>query len=95
MNEETNRPSRYMLPAGLEVIDVIQHVLPNIVGQDATKYGVAQAIRYMLRLGRKDGVGVVTDLKKARWYLDEAIRLEGGESWNPEPRPMAQKVLGE
>ena len=54
MSVETNRPSRYMLPAGLEVIDVIQHVLPNIVGQDATKYGVAQAIRYMLRLGRKD-----------------------------------------
>jgi hypothetical protein len=40
---------------------------------------LGNAVKYISRAGKKDPGKLVEDLKKARWYLDEAIkRLEAG-----------------
>jgi hypothetical protein len=39
---------------------------------------LGNTIKYIARMGRKAGVSDITDLKKARWYLDREIaRREG------------------
>jgi hypothetical protein len=53
-------------PAGIECIDVIEHMTFN----------VGSAIKYAWRAGLKPGTEAITDYEKARWYLDrEIIRL--------------------
>lgn len=94
MSEETNKPARYQLPGQIEAIDLIIQMCESL-GIPAWAYMAGNVLKYLTRLGRKDGVDPITDLKKARWYIDEAIRLQGGESWNPEPRPMARGVMGD
>lgn len=41
-------------------------------------FELGNAVKYVARAGRKPGVDAVTDLLKARWYLDaEIARLRG------------------
>lgn len=41
---------------------------------------LGNCVKYISRAGKKDPSKLVEDLKKARWYLDDAIqRLERGE----------------
>jgi hypothetical protein len=45
---------------------------------------LGNAIKYLLRAGRKPGQSAVQDLKKARWYLDRLITsLEGKDDGDP------------
>lgn len=61
-----NHPSHYNAsPSGVECIDVVEH-MPFCLGN---------AVKYVWRAGLKGDA--LTDLKKARWYLDREIaRLE-------------------
>jgi hypothetical protein len=48
-----------------EPIKVIEHY--------ALGFHVGNAVKYILRAGRKDGEDYLKDLIKARWYLDREI----------------------
>ena len=68
--EQVDHPAHYNShPAAIECIDVIEHMTFN----------VGSAIKYAWRAGLKPGADTLTDLRKARWYLDREIsRLDGG-----------------
>lgn len=54
---------------GLEAIDVIEAF--------DLSFCLGNTVKYVLRAGRKTGEATLTELKKARWYLDREIaRLE-------------------
>lgn len=36
-------------------------------------FSLGNAIKYLARAGKKPGESTLTDLRKARWYLDEEI----------------------
>jgi hypothetical protein len=57
--EEVHHPDHYLLPDGVEVIDLVEH-LP---------FNVANALKYLFRAGRKPGVDADIDRRKAIWYL--------------------------
>jgi NTP pyrophosphatase (non-canonical NTP hydrolase) len=63
-HDPVNRPSHYAIPGISECIDVI-----DALGFD---FHVASAFAYIWRSKRKGSE--LEDLKKARWYLDRAIR---------------------
>jgi hypothetical protein len=66
-HDDVNHPAHYTL-GGIEVIDAIE----------AWSLGFhrGNVVKYVARAGRKRDV--LTDLKKARWYLDREIaRIEG------------------
>lgn len=48
---------------------------------------LGNAVKYISRAGKKPGVDVVEDLKKARWYLDREIGLQGGQPADLEEHP--------
>lgn len=56
---------------GVEVIDIIRHL----------DFDCGNVVKYVLRHGRKDEEGMsniekaIEDLKKARWYLDDKIKM--------------------
>jgi len=62
-----NHPKHYNLhPAGIEAIDVIEHMTFNI----------GSAIKYTWRAGLKEGEATLKDIDKALWYLNrERARL--------------------
>lgn len=55
-------PDHYRGAAGIEAIDVIECW--------GLGYHLGSAMAYLLRLGKKPGASVETDLKKTLWYLD-------------------------
>lgn len=57
--EEVRHPDHYLLPDGVEVIDLVED-LP---------FNVANAIKYLFRAGRKPGADADIDRSKAVWYL--------------------------
>jgi hypothetical protein len=66
--DAVNHPSHYKA-GGLEAIDIIEAF--------GLGFHLGNAVKYILRAGRK-APGVLEDLKKARWYIDRAIKsLEG------------------
>lgn len=67
--DNVNNPNHYKLDGlnGVEVKDVIKSVL----GDDITSFYIGNVIKYVLRYKKKNGV---EDLRKARLYLDWAIR---------------------
>lgn len=66
--EEVNHPPHYQLPSGIEVIDLIEDM----------SYNLGNAVKYLLRAGRKPGVTRETDLRKACWYIEREISRQGG-----------------
>ncbi|HWL04518.1 MAG TPA: DUF1937 family protein [Xanthobacteraceae bacterium] len=71
MSDPVNHPSHYKA-GGLEAIDVIEAF-------DLDKdFLLGNVAKYLLRSGRKGAA--LTDLQKARWYLDRKIRALGGEA---------------
>lgn len=66
--DAVNHPLHYTSdPSGVECIQVAEH----------RSFCVGNALKYLWRAGRKGDE--ITDLKKARWYLDREIeRLEMG-----------------
>lgn len=63
-HDPVERPSHYILPSGIEVIQAVEH-LPLCRGA---------AVQYILRAGHKAGVDEIEDLKKARWNIEREIR---------------------
>jgi Protein of unknwon function (DUF3310). len=63
MSEEVNHPAHYQLQGGVEVIDLVEHL----------SFNIGNAIKYLCRAGNKPGVDLMTDLKKARWYIDREM----------------------
>jgi len=68
-HDPINHPSYYDHPsrADIECIDIIEWF----------PFNVGAAIKYLWRAGRKNP-DAITDLKKARWYIErELVRLGG------------------
>lgn len=63
-----NHPPHYQIGGGLEVIDIIDAVVP-----DPSSYYLGNILKYELRYPKKGGV---EDLEKARWYLNRLIAFE-------------------
>lgn len=61
--EQVEHPAHYQ-GNGLEAIDVIEAF--------GLGFCLGNAVKYVLRAGKKRDA--LTDLKKARWYLDREIR---------------------
>ncbi len=66
MSDPVNSPSHYRGKAPFEAIDVIESF--------ALSYGLGNAIKYILRAGRKNETTLLEDLRKSRWYLDREIQ---------------------
>lgn len=68
------RGAHYRKVGGREAIDVIESLLDDDNGlSPRRKFLVANAMKYLLRLGRKDGdAGTLADLYKAENYLHRA-----------------------
>jgi hypothetical protein len=66
--DEVTKPKHYNShPSGIECITIAQH----------HNYNVGCAIKYLWRQGMKDGAESITDLRKARQYIDfEIARIE-------------------
>ena len=70
--EEINHPDRYA-SGKFECIDV----MIDVFGTDAVKhFCILNVFKYLWRAEKKNGV---EDIKKAVWYLNKYIELEGGE----------------
>ena len=68
--EAVNHPSHYN-QGKYECIDVMVETF----GREATQnFCLLNAFKYIWRTGEKNGV---EDVKKARWYLDKYLELEG------------------
>lgn len=61
--EKVDHPAHYQSEAGIEVIDVIEAF--------GLGFHAGNAVKYILRAGKKGAA--VTDLEKARWYIDRLI----------------------
>lgn len=70
VNPAVDHPSHYQ--GKTEVIDIIEQATEGIDGRVA--FSLGNVIKYIMRHQHKGGL---EDLKKARWYLDRAIELEG------------------
>ena len=69
--DNVNHPSHYT--GKFECIDV----MIETQGVEAVKnFCICNAFKYLYRHNGKNGV---EDLKKARWYIDKYIELEGGQ----------------
>lgn len=72
--DKVNHPSHYTWLkelCGIEVIDITRHM----------NFNLGNVVKYTLRAGHKSEQGYselekeLEDLKKARWYLDDEIKL--------------------
>ena len=74
VNDEINHPAHYTA-GSIEVIDFLES------GWDFP-FHLANAIKYICRAGRKDKNALVTDLRKAVWYIDRYISYieKGGKA---------------
>ena len=72
--DNVNHPPHYQWlkdKCGIEVIDIIRHL----------DFDCGNIVKYTLRHGYKDEKGMsktekaIEDLKKARWYLDDKIKM--------------------
>ena len=74
MIDNVNHPKHYTWLkgiCGIEVIDITRHM----------DFNLGNAIKYILRSGHKsdaamsDNDKTIEDLKKARWYIDDKIKM--------------------
>lgn len=61
-----NHPPHYTF-GKIEVIEVIEDW--------SLGYHLGNAVKYMARAGRKEGSDELTDLHKAKWYLERRIKV--------------------
>lgn len=71
-NDAVRHPAHYTT-GKIEVIDFIEDKMLN--------YHRGNAVKYIVRAGRKDPAKEIEDLQKAAWYIDREIRRL--ESLNP------------
>jgi Protein of unknwon function (DUF3310) len=68
MDDPVNHPRHYTNhPSGVECITITEWM----------NFNLGNAVKYIWRAGDKGDH--ITDLKKARWYLDHEIKRLGGE----------------
>ena len=67
--EKVDHPPHYGWIAGVECIDVIEHM----------NFCLGSAIKYIWRVDRKSTEAAVDDLRKAIWYLEREIQRRGAE----------------
>lgn len=75
--ESVDGRARYTLDCGVGAEDVIAEILERVheaSGSPAAAWDVANAIKYLLRIGRKDGWAV--EVAKAENYLHHALTGE-------------------
>lgn len=65
--ESINHPDHYK-EGGLEAIDVI-----NAYAHVRGSFALGNAVKYILRAGKKDPTKYTEDLKKAIWYLQNEV----------------------
>ena len=64
MSDDVDHPSHYNAhPSGVECITIVEHM----------GFCLGNAFKYIWRADLKKGVSGLSDLKKARWYLDREI----------------------
>ena len=72
--DNVNHPPHYTWlkdKCGIEVIDIVRHM----------DFDLGNVVKYVLRQGLKSEEGMsnkekaIEDLKKARWYLDDKIKI--------------------
>lgn len=71
MSDNVNHPSHYTA-GGIECIDALAAATVGLTGIEAVD--TANAIKYLWRWKGKNGA---EDLKKAKWYIDHLIALQG------------------
>ena len=70
--DPVNSPEHYT-SGKFECIDVME----DVFGEEAVKdFCICNAFKYLYRFKKKNGV---EDIKKARWYIDHYIKIEGRE----------------
>lgn len=72
MMTNVNHPSHYNT-GKIEVIEVIE--------DQNLGFHLGNAIKYILRAGKKDPAKTLEDLNKAKWYIDRFIEIQ-----KPSPR---------
>ena len=72
MSDPVNHPSHYTT-GKIEVIDFID--------DKGLGFCLGNAVKYIVRAGKKDPAKTVEDLQKAAWYLNHYIELLINESW--------------
>ena len=79
MSDAVNHPSHYNShPSGIECLQVVRHF----------NFNLGNVIKYIWRAGKKGEEGLLKDLKKARFYLEDEIKkleteeTENTKTWN-------------
>lgn len=74
MSDAVNHPPHYTShPSGVECITVTEHM----------NFNLGNAVKYIWRVGLKSK-DPVTDLQKARWYIDREIARVGASKKGPD-----------
>lgn len=90
VNDKVNHPSHYAWLknlCGIEVIDIVRHM----------GFNLGNVVKYVLRAGHKSEEGYsdldkeIEDLKKAKWYLEDEIKLRSGEDTSDKAQIHALK----
>jgi len=69
MNDIVNHPPHYLAhPSGVECIQVTEHM----------GFCLGNAVKYIWRADHKNSA--ITDLEKARWYIDREIQRRKAEA---------------
>lgn len=84
-NENVSHPNHYQGADGMEAIDVIR----NFTGPHYVGYLHGNAIKYVLRYEKKNGI---EDLEKAIWYLTELLEYKRKERDIEERKENAEKM---
>ena len=64
-DKKVDHPAYYTNhPSGVECITIVEHM----------SFNLGNAIKYAWRAGLKDPADPLTDLRKARWYIEREIR---------------------
>ena len=69
-HDNVNSPSHYQ--GKVECIDCIESATDGLNGIES--FWTVNAIKYLYRWKKKNGI---EDLKKAKWYIDKIISIEG------------------
>lgn len=65
VNEQVDHPQHYNEhPVDIECIDVVEHF----------SFNLGNAVKYIWRNGLKPGADPITDLEKAKWYIEREIQ---------------------
>lgn len=70
--DAVDHPSHYLTKSGIEAVDVIEAF--------DLDWHLGNAIKYVLRAGKKPGQPLAQDLEKAIWYLRRRLSREAGKS---------------